>query len=95
MEADCKWLFLASLDIQKRCIDEGNPWEIAKAFDGSAVVGKFLPKSQLPDVQNLNFHLLLNGQKVQEGNSKDMLFSIDQITVHQIRTTHKKRRILG
>ena len=66
-------------DIQKRCIDEGNPWEIAKAFDGSAVVGKFLLKSQLPDVQNLNFHLLLNGQKVQEGNSGDMLFTIDQI----------------
>ena len=69
-------------DIQKRCIDQGNPWEIAKAFDGSAVVGKFLPKSQLPDVQNLNFHLLLNGEKVQEGNSKDMLFTIDQIIAY-------------
>jgi 2-keto-4-pentenoate hydratase/2-oxohepta-3-ene-1,7-dioic acid hydratase in catechol pathway len=69
-------------DIQKRCIDEGNPWEIAKAFDGSAVVGKFVPKSTLPDVQNLNFHLLLNGKKVQEGNSKDMLFTIDKIISH-------------
>ena len=69
-------------DIQKRCIEKGDPWEVAKAFDGSAVVGKFLSKSQFPDVQNLNFHLLLNGQKVQEGNSKDMLFTIDQIIAH-------------
>jgi len=69
-------------DIQKQCIEKGNPWEVAKAFDGSAVVGKFLSKSTLPDVQNLNFHLLLNGNKVQEGNSKDMLFSIDRIIAH-------------
>ena len=54
-------------DVQKRCIEHGDPWEVAKAFDGSAVVGKFVPKSTLPDVQNLNFHLLLNGEKVQEG----------------------------
>lgn len=69
-------------DLQRRCIQEGNPWEIAKAFDGSAVVGKFLPKSMFPDVQNLNFHLLLNGEKVQEGNSRDMLFTIDQIIAY-------------
>lgn len=69
-------------DVQKRCIEKGDPWEVAKAFDGSAVVGKFLPKSSLPDVQNLNFHLLLNGEKVQEGNSGDMLFSVDRIIAH-------------
>ena len=66
-------------DLQQRCIQEGNPWEIAKAFDGSAVVGKFLPKSMFPDVQNLNFHLLLNGEKVQEGYTGDMLFGVDEI----------------
>ncbi len=66
-------------EMQKACIEAGNPWEIAKAFDGSAVVGKFLNKSQLPDVQNLHFHLLLNDRKVQEGHSADMLFSIDRI----------------
>jgi len=69
-------------DVQEHCIDHGDPWEKAKAFDGSAVVGKFVPKSILPDVQNLNFHLLLNGEKVQEGNSGDMLFTIDQIIAH-------------
>lgn len=69
-------------DLQRKCIEQGEPWEIAKAFDGSAVVGKFLPKSMFADVQNLNFHLLLNGQKVQEGNSRDMLFTIDRIIAY-------------
>lgn len=69
-------------DIQQQCIQAGNPWEIAKAFDGSAVVGKFLPKNQFQDLHNLNFHLLLNDQKVQQGNSGDMLFTIDQIIAH-------------
>ena len=66
-------------DIQRSCIEKGDPWEIAKAFDGSAVVGKFVPKDRFADVQNLNFHLLLNGEKVQQGNSRDMLFTIDHI----------------
>ena len=38
-----------------------------------------VPKSRFEDVQNLNFHLLLNGEKVQQGNSRDMLFTIDHI----------------
>lgn len=66
-------------DVQQKCIEKGDPWEIAKAFDGSAVVGKFVPKGRFADVQNLNFHLLLNGEKVQQGNSRDMLFTIDHI----------------
>lgn len=66
-------------DLQRKCIESGNPWEIAKAFDGSAVVGKFVNKSTLQDLQNLDFHLLLNNEMVQHGNSRDMLFSIDQI----------------
>lgn len=66
-------------DIQQKCIEKGDPWEIAKAFDGSAVVGKFLPKTQFNDIQNINFHLLLNDKEVQRGNTRDMLFSIDHI----------------
>lgn len=66
-------------DLQRKCIESGNPWEIAKAFDGSAVVGKFVNKSTLQDLQNLDFHLLLNNEMVQHGNSRDMLFSINQI----------------
>ena len=66
-------------DLQRACIRDGEPWEIAKAFDGSAVVGKFLPKSELPEVQDLHFHLLLNGAQVQTGHTRDMLFSSDKL----------------
>ena len=69
-------------DIQRKCMAEGEPWEIAKAFDGSAVVGKFLPKSKFADVQDLRFHLLLNGEKVQVGHTREMLFPIDTLIAY-------------
>ncbi|MDY6326473.1 MAG: fumarylacetoacetate hydrolase family protein [Bacteroidales bacterium] len=69
-------------DIQRRCVANGEPWEVAKAFDGSAVVGRFTNKSNFPDLQSISFHLLLNGKKVQSGNTSDMIFSIDRIISH-------------
>ena len=66
-------------DLQKQCIERGDPWEIAKAFDGSAVISQFVDKEQFEDINNLNFHLDLNGTTVQSGNSGDMIFSIDKI----------------
>ena len=69
-------------DLQRKCMAEGNPWEIAKAFDGSAVISKFVEKEHFGDLKNLDFKLLLNDQCVQHGNSKDMLFSIDDIICH-------------
>lgn len=66
-------------DLQKKCIERGDPWEIAKAFDGSAIVSQFVDKEQFEDINNLNFHLDLNGTTVQSGNSGDMLFPIDKI----------------
>ncbi|MBO4644951.1 MAG: fumarylacetoacetate hydrolase family protein [Bacteroidales bacterium] len=66
-------------DLQKKCIENGNPWEIAKAFDGSAVISPFVEKDQFEDLDHLQFHLDLNGTTVQIGNSGEMLFSIDQI----------------
>ena len=66
-------------DLQKNCIEEGNPWEIAKAFDGSAIISQFINKEEFADLNNINFHLNLNGNTVQSGNSGEMLFSIDQI----------------
>lgn len=66
-------------DLQKTCIEEGNPWEIAKAFDGSAVISQFINKEEFTDLNNINFHLNLNGTTVQSGNSGEMLFSIDKI----------------
>lgn len=55
------------------------PWELAKAFDHSAVVGRMLPKSGFGDLQQLSISMSKNGTAVQEGNTKDMLFSIDRL----------------
>ena len=69
-------------DIQAECKKKGLPWEIAKAFDNSAPVGKFLPKSSLPENDNIWFSLNINGEKRQAGYSKDMIFSFDQIIAY-------------
>ena len=66
-------------DLQKRCKENGHPWEIAKAFDNSAVVGRMVAKNAFRDVQSINFRLDINGATVQQGNAKDMIFTIDQI----------------
>jgi len=67
-------------DLQQQQKEKGLPWEIAKAFDGSAVVGKFI---DIPaDVQTINFSLHKNNLLVQEGHTKDMLFTIDHIIAY-------------
>jgi acylpyruvate hydrolase len=66
-------------DIQARHKEKGLPWELAKAFDGSAPISSFLPKAQFADIYNLNFHLDVNGQNRQTGNTKDLLFSFEYI----------------
>ena len=66
-------------DLQRKLRSQGLPWEISKAFDNSAVTGTFMPLEQL---DNLSFHLDINGQKVQEGNTGDMLFSVDKIVAY-------------
>ena len=69
-------------DIQAEVFKNALPWEISKAFDGSAVVNRFLPKNHFGNLGNLNFSLLKNKQLVQQGNSADMLFTIDEIIEH-------------
>ncbi len=69
-------------DLQKQCKEKGHPWEIAKAFDNSAPVGRFVAKSTFPDIRKLNFRLDLNDTMVQKGNTMDMIFSIDEIIAH-------------
>jgi 2-keto-4-pentenoate hydratase/2-oxohepta-3-ene-1,7-dioic acid hydratase in catechol pathway len=69
-------------DIQRRLKKEGKPWEISKAFDNSAVIGDFLPVSELGDVRNIEFHLDMDGQTVQRGNSGDMIFDIDTLVAY-------------
>lgn len=66
-------------DLQRNCIANGNPWEIAKAFDGSAVMSQFIDKEEFENLNNLDFHLDLNGKTVQSGNSSEMIFTIDKI----------------
>lgn len=69
-------------DLQRQLIAKGLPWEKSKAFDSSAVLGDFLPKEQLGDLTHLDFSLLINGETVQKGNSRDMIFPIDIIIEH-------------
>ncbi len=65
-------------DLQTKLKNKGLPWELAKAFDGSAVVSDFVSKDNY-DLQTLNFSLIKNNIKVQEGNTNEMIFSFDDI----------------
>ena len=69
-------------DLQKRLKQEGKPWEICKAFDNSAVIGSFIPKEEIADIQNVDFRLDLNGNIVQQGNSKDMIFPVSELIAY-------------
>lgn len=66
-------------DIQAEHKAKGLPWELAKAFDHSAPISGLLPKSQFADLRNISFSLSKNGQTVQNGNTKDLLFSFEEI----------------
>jgi 2-keto-4-pentenoate hydratase/2-oxohepta-3-ene-1,7-dioic acid hydratase in catechol pathway len=70
-------------DIQQKCKKEGLPWEIAKAFDGSAPLSPvFIEKERFKALNDINFRLNINEQVVQQGNTKNMLFSIDRIIAY-------------
>lgn len=69
-------------DLQDACKKAGHPWEIAKAFDQSAAIGRFIPLSSLPDPSSINFWLDINGTTIQKGNTKDMIFSFDDIIAY-------------
>ncbi len=66
-------------DLQQTLKQKGLPWEKAKAFDGSAVVGKWMSKRQFENLNNMSFSLKKNDTIVQSGNTKDMLWNIDAI----------------
>lgn len=69
-------------DLQRRLREQSLPWEISKAFDNSAVIGTFIPLEKAGNVNQLSFHLDMNGKTVQQGNTADMLFSVDQIIAY-------------
>lgn len=66
-------------DIQQKHKEKGLPWELAKAFDNSAPVSRFISKAQFQDLYELGFKLEVNGEAKQEGNTKDLLFSFERI----------------
>ena len=67
-------------DLQQQLTAKGHPWELCKGFDGSAAVGRFVPKECFGhDIQDLHFHLDINGQTVQRGHTADMLRPVDEL----------------
>ncbi len=69
-------------DIQDDCKEKGLPWEKAKAFDGSAVIGEFFLKESLGDLNDLKFILQKNDKIVQDGNTNAMLWKIDELIAY-------------
>jgi len=72
-------------DVQIAQQKKGLPWEIAKAFDGSAVVGTFAKVTEETDLTQLEFRLEKNGVVVQTGNTSDMIFSVNSIIAYASR----------
>ena len=66
-------------DLQQKLKEKGLPWEKAKSFDGAAVIGNWMDKSEISDINNLNFSLQKNEITVQKGNTSHMLYKIDEI----------------
>lgn len=66
-------------DLQDQCKKKGHPWEIAKSFDHSAVLGQFVEATKLTPFNDLKFHLTKNGKKVQEGSSLNMIFDFNYL----------------
>jgi acylpyruvate hydrolase len=69
-------------DLQDELRSKGLPWEKSKAFDSSAVISGFTEKALYPNLKNLEFHLEINGDVRQRGNTADMIFNIDHIISH-------------
>ncbi len=69
-------------DLQSKLKAKGLPWEKAKGFDGAAVIGNWVSKETLGDVDNLHFSLIKNGETVQKGNTALMLWKIDELIAH-------------
>ncbi len=72
-------LDLTARDLQSKLKKKGLPWELSKAFDNSAILGRFVPIPQDADINATTFELFVNGEKAQTGYVKDMIFSIDKI----------------
>ncbi|GEO03504.1 2-hydroxyhepta-2,4-diene-1,7-dioate isomerase [Adhaeribacter aerolatus] len=72
-------------DLQAKAKSKGLPWTLAKGFNGSAPVSEFLPVNDFPDLKNINFRLLVNGQEKQNGNTSMMLNSFEDMLAYMSR----------
>jgi 2-keto-4-pentenoate hydratase/2-oxohepta-3-ene-1,7-dioic acid hydratase in catechol pathway len=70
---------ITARDIQSRQAKNGMPWELSKCFDGAAPIGTFIPASSVKDINDLDFRLEINGKIVQQSNTSDMIFNINEI----------------
>jgi fumarylpyruvate hydrolase len=70
---------ITARDLQTKLSMDRLPWELSKCFDGAAPLGKFIPVSSVEDTENLDFRLEINGKIVQQSNTSDMIFSINEI----------------
>ena len=68
-------------DLQQALKAKSLPWELAKGFDGAAPVSEWIPKEELPVAEGIDFRLAKNGETVQQGNTRDMIFSFEDIIV--------------
>ena len=69
-------------DLQRKFRSVGDPWELSKGFDSSAAIGDFVSVDKFQNLQNLNFHLDIDGRTVQSGNTADMVFKIDEVIAY-------------
>ena len=72
-------LDLTLRDVQNRLKDKGLPWEISKAFEQSAPIGTFVKYTQPGQLDDISFRCFVDGEKRQEGNSNDMIFSVARL----------------
>ncbi len=73
---------ITARDIQNRNSTAGLPWELSKCFDGAAPLGRFISIASVPDVKSIDFRLEINDRIVQQGNTSDMIFSINEIIAY-------------
>lgn len=69
-------------DLQDKLKQKGHPWEIAKGFDRSAPLSRFVPLEELENPKAIRFQLKKNGEVVQDGNTQDLIFSFDTLIVY-------------
>ena len=69
-------------DWQQEAMRQGLPWTICKGFDGSAAIGEWVEKETLGDVQQLNFRLDIDGRTVQQGQTADMSYTVDELIAY-------------